>query len=93
MGSDARTAPHAGWVQTPEGACARIVVLDQVPRNVFRRDPRSFASDAAGAGDGPPDGGEQAPIACCQRHSTACSATMPFEHSEALADQDDRRRS
>ncbi|SDD27016.1 Uncharacterized conserved protein, DUF924 family [Cupriavidus sp. YR651] len=34
-----------GWSATPEGACARIVLLDQFPRNMFRGDPRSFATD------------------------------------------------
>lgn len=34
------------WSETPEGACARIVLLDQFPRNMFRGDPRSFATDA-----------------------------------------------
>ncbi|QET02338.1 DUF924 domain-containing protein [Cupriavidus pauculus] len=35
------------WSDTPEGACARIVLLDQIPRNAFRGDPRAFATDAA----------------------------------------------
>ncbi|MFS8035906.1 DUF924 family protein [Xanthobacter sp. AM11] len=35
------------WAQAPSGALARIIVLDQVPRNVFRGTPRAFASDAA----------------------------------------------
>jgi len=34
------------WSVTPEGACARIVLLDQIPRNAFRGDPRAFATDA-----------------------------------------------
>ncbi|WP_354678014.1 DUF924 family protein [Cupriavidus plantarum] len=35
------------WSVTPEGACARIVLLDQIPRNAFRGDPRAFATDPA----------------------------------------------
>ena len=78
---------HAGWVQTPEGACARIVVLDQVPRNVFRRDPRSFASDAqalATARQMVESGADR--LLPTPFHRMFCY--MPFEHSEALADQD-----
>lgn len=36
-----------GWARTAPGALARIILLDQVPRNVFRGTPRAFASDAA----------------------------------------------
>jgi uncharacterized protein (DUF924 family) len=34
-----------GWRETPLAALALIVVLDQFPRNMFRGDERSFASD------------------------------------------------
>lgn len=34
------------WSATPEGTCARLILLDQFPRNMFRGDPRSFATDA-----------------------------------------------
>ena len=34
------------WSSTPEGTCARLILLDQVPRNMFRGDPRTFATDA-----------------------------------------------
>ncbi|QRG07819.1 DUF924 family protein [Xanthobacter dioxanivorans] len=33
------------WAQTPLGALARIILLDQVPRNAFRSTPGAFASD------------------------------------------------
>ncbi|MDI4666089.1 DUF924 family protein [Xanthobacter autotrophicus] len=35
-----------GWRETPEGALAWIILMDQVPRNVFRGTPRAFATDA-----------------------------------------------
>lgn len=35
-----------GWQGTAPGALARIILLDQVPRNVFRGTPRAFATDA-----------------------------------------------
>jgi uncharacterized protein (DUF924 family) len=35
-----------GWAETPEGCAALVIVLDQFPRNMFRGDARSFATDA-----------------------------------------------
>ncbi len=35
------------WRDTPLGCVALCLVLDQFPRNLFRGDPRSFATDAA----------------------------------------------
>lgn len=37
--------PH--WRATPEGCLAAVIVLDQFPRNLFRDDPRAYATDAA----------------------------------------------
>lgn len=34
------------WRSTPRGRLAEILVLDQFSRNIFRNDPRAFASDA-----------------------------------------------
>ncbi len=34
-----------GWAETPHGACALIILLDQFPRNMFRGTERAFASD------------------------------------------------
>lgn len=34
------------WAATPQGALARIVLLDQFTRNIFRDTPRAFAGDA-----------------------------------------------
>ncbi len=33
------------WTQTARGGVALILVLDQFPRNMFRNDPRAFATD------------------------------------------------
>ena len=84
-------AAHDGieddWSVTPEGACARIVLLDQFPRNMFRGDPRSFATDGKA-------------LAMAQRmldsgwdhrlptpwHRMFCY--LPFEHAESLDAQD-----
>jgi uncharacterized protein (DUF924 family) len=36
----------ASWRETPLAALALVVALDQFPRNMFRGEPRAFASDA-----------------------------------------------
>lgn len=33
------------WALAPDSALALIIVLDQFPRNLFRNDPRAFATD------------------------------------------------
>ncbi|NJL36217.1 MAG: DUF924 domain-containing protein [Leptolyngbyaceae cyanobacterium SM1_4_3] len=33
------------WQESPAGCLALVLVLDQFPRNMFRRDPRAFATD------------------------------------------------
>jgi uncharacterized protein (DUF924 family) len=38
---------HGDWSATAPGALARVVVLDQFPRNIYRDTPRAFAGDAA----------------------------------------------
>jgi uncharacterized protein (DUF924 family) len=43
---DALAGGLVHWDATPHGALARIVVLDQFTRNVFRGTPRSFDGDA-----------------------------------------------
>src|SRR4051812_25627280 len=35
------------WERTPEGALALLILLDQLPRNMFRGTPRVYATDAA----------------------------------------------
>src|SRR5918995_386309 len=34
------------WRDTDDGALALVIVLDQFPRNMFRNDARTYASDA-----------------------------------------------
>ena len=38
------------WEETPEGALARVIVLDQFPRNMFRDDRRTYATDELARG-------------------------------------------
>lgn len=42
----ARDGGHTGWLATAEGALAYLLLTDQFPRNMFRDDPRAFATDA-----------------------------------------------
>src|SRR3712207_5243702 len=35
-----------GWMDDARGCLARIVLLDQFPRNMFRGTPRAFATDS-----------------------------------------------
>ncbi len=42
---DASEGGLDGWAQTPRGALAQIILLDQFSRNLFRGDPRTWAQD------------------------------------------------
>ena len=79
-------AANDAWLSQPRDCLARIVVLDQFPRNMFRGQPRAFATD---------------PLAlAAARHAVASGfdrdmqlvekqfVYLPFEHSESLADQE-----
>jgi len=74
------------WEATPEGALALTIVLDQFPRNMFRRDARAFAADAAAraVADRALARGFDRQVPEDQR----LFFYLPFEHSEAMADQD-----
>jgi uncharacterized protein (DUF924 family) len=78
------------WAATPEGALARIVVLDQLTRNAFRGNRRAFAGDAqalavASALVGSRQDEQLPPL---QR----AFAYLPFEHAEGMAMQDEAVR-
>lgn len=70
----------------PREVLARIVALDQLPRNLHRGTPRAFATDAKAL--------ELARRAVAAGLDAGMSlherlfVYLPFEHSEALADQD-----
>ena len=73
------------WLDNPGECLARIIVLDQFSRNMFRGTPRAFETDGLAL--------------AAARHAIASGydrdwlrvekifAYLPFEHSEALADQ------
>jgi len=73
------------WEQAPDGYLAAVIVLDQFPRNMFRGDPRAFATDAAAL--------SLADRAIGRGFDHALTAArrkflyMPFQHSENAADQ------
>lgn len=76
----------ASWETTPQGALARIVLLDQFTRNVFRDSARAFAGDTialASAQALVANGGDRQ-LAPLQRWFIY----LPFEHAEDLVLQD-----
>jgi Bacterial protein of unknown function (DUF924) len=46
----ARAGELARWEETPEGALALVIALDQFPRNMFRGDRRTYATDELARG-------------------------------------------
>ncbi|MFZ5709070.1 MAG: DUF924 family protein [Pseudomonadota bacterium] len=82
----ARAGGLTDWGATPGGALAYLILTDQFPRNMFRGDPRSFATDAAARAmaTGAIAAGHDLRIPEPQRQFFY----LPFEHSEDPADQD-----
>lgn len=74
------------WADTPEGALAALILTDQFPRNMFRGDPRAFATDALALRIA-----DQAIAAGFDLRIDPPARQffyLPFEHSETIADQD-----
>ena len=73
------------WRDEPRACLALILALDQLPRNIFRGGARAFASDAKAL--------ELARHAIARGFDRELPAAprmflyLPFQHSEALADQ------
>ncbi len=78
------------WDAAPESALARIVLLDQFTRNIFRNSERAFAGDslALAAARAMVAAGQDLALTSEQRSFVY----MPFEHAEALAAQDEALR-
>jgi len=74
------------WAETPEGALALLILLDQFSRNLHRGSARAFAADTRAR--------EIAEAALGRGHDRAVPQEMrpflylPFMHSESLADQE-----
>lgn len=75
-----RAGEFAHWGDSPRSALARIVALDQIPRNVFRGTPAAFAFDALA---------RKAAVEAVEREFDqalhpieAVFVYLPFEHAE-----------
>ena len=81
-----RTRPAEDFLDSPAEALAATLLFDQMPRNMFRGDPRSFATDplARDIAAGAVERGYDAKLPVERR----IFLYLPFEHSEELADQD-----
>ena len=75
-----------GWSATPGGRLALVLLLDQLPRNIYRGTARAFATDAA-ARALTVDGLEQGVDRALQPLERVFFY-LPLEHAESLADQD-----
>lgn len=79
-------SPPERWLTTPQDSLARVVVLDQFARNMFRGTPQSFAADAQALAT--------AELALERGYATQFLPVerlflyTPFEHSENLTHQD-----
>jgi uncharacterized protein (DUF924 family) len=75
----------SSWETSDDGALALVIVLDQFPRNLFRDDIRTYASDAQAreVAQHAIDRGVDARIDPALREFLY----LPFMHSEHLADQ------
>ena len=77
---------NSDWLAEPRHCLARIVVLDQFPRNMFRGTPRAFAADplALAAAKHAVGEGFDRDLLPVEKQFVY----LPFEHSESLADQE-----
>lgn len=77
----------AGWEADAEGALALVLLLDQIPRNIYRNSPHAFATDVLAQA--------VARRAIARGFDAATEAELrafiylPLEHAEDLAAQDD----
>ena len=74
------------WQGNANGSLAMLLLLDQFPRNMFRGDPRSFATDAKArsVARNAIEHGQDLEIDGLIRQFFY----LPFEHSESLPDQE-----
>lgn len=76
---------YAYWLDSAEGALALMILLDQIPRNVFRGSGHAFATDGLAL--------RYAALAVAAGHDRQVGPELraffylPWEHSEDLADQ------
>lgn len=78
------------WDANAQSAVAKILLLDQITRNIFRGTPKSFAGDAAALGSA-----QQLVARGAHEHLTPHEQTfalMPYEHSEDASVQEESVR-
>ncbi len=82
----AHSGGHRDWLATRRGALAYLILTDQFPRNMFRDDPRAFATDTRA---------RTAAIFAVDRGFDLKTPEpmrqffyMPFMHAESTFDQD-----
>jgi uncharacterized protein (DUF924 family) len=76
----------ADWAREAEPCLALILLLDQLPRNLYRSSAQAFATDAmarTAAREALSRGFDRSLAATCRQF-----IYLPFEHSEDLADQE-----
>jgi len=82
----AQTGSLEAWILYPRSCLALILLLDQVPRNIFRGSPKSFATDGKAL--------SVSRYAINHQHDQRLIPVerifvyLPLEHSETLTDQD-----
>ncbi|MEO0770977.1 MAG: DUF924 family protein [Cyanobacteria bacterium J06649_4] len=81
----AAAGKYDDWQLDPESAVALLLLLDQFPRNLYRSDPRSFATDtkALAVAQALVETGKDKTLVPAMRFFVY----VPFEHSENLAHQ------
>jgi uncharacterized protein (DUF924 family) len=83
---DAARGDHSDWELTPAGALALCILLDQMPRNMFRGTRKAYRTDPAAVmvADRAIERGPDRQVEPEMRRFFY----LPFMHSEALADQE-----
>lgn len=83
---NAAAGKYDDWVSHPHGALALLILLDQFPRNMFRQDAKSFATDGKAL---------QIAVAMVERGDDKGMSKdeqffvyLPFEHAEDIAMQE-----
>lgn len=77
---------YDAWAESPDGALALLILLDQFPRNLYRSSAHAFATDpkARSIALAAVDKGFDRQVEPQLRNFFY----LPFEHSEELSDQD-----
>lgn len=75
----------ADWEERPEGALALLLLLDQIPRNIYRGSAHAFATDARARAVA--DRAIAAGYDQKFEPALRCFFYLPFEHSENADDQ------